>query len=274
MTSELDYDINQKYETLKSIIRDLDEVVVAFSAGVDSSLLAKVCFDLLGDRAIAVTADSPTMPRRDLLETAELARAIGIQHQTILTDEIHNPDYARNDQNRCYFCKNDLCDQLDLIKEKTHAKWVLFGENMDDQSDYRPGSQAALEHGVKAPLKEAGLTKAEIRILSKHLNLPNWNKPASACLASRIPYGQQVTLEKLAQIENAETILWNLGYRGMRVRHHGEIARIEVQPDSMPGILGDSEQITSALQEIGFRYVTLDLAGYRRGSLNEGLIRI
>ena len=274
MTSELGPEIERKYETLKFIIQELGEVVVAFSAGVDSSLLAKVSFDLLGNKALAVTADSPTMPRRDLLETAELARAIGIHHQTIMTDEIHNPDYARNDQNRCYFCKNDLCDQLDLIKEKTHAKWVLFGENMDDLSDYRPGSQAALEHGVKAPLKEAGLTKAEIRILSKHLGLPNWNKPASACLASRIPYGQQVTLEKLTQIEKAETILWDLGYRGMRVRHHGEIARIEVQPDSMPGILGDAQQITTALQDIGFRYVTLDLAGYRRGSLNEGLIRL
>ena len=267
-------DLVEKYEALKAQILDLGEVVVAFSAGVDSTLLAKICFDLLGNRALAVTADSPTMPRRDLLETVELAKAIGIKHEIIKTTEIDNPNYVRNDQNRCYYCKNELCDHLDLIKEKTSAKWVLFGENLDDLADYRPGSKAATEHGVRAPLREAGFKKEEIRSLARYLGLPTWNKPASACLASRIPYGQTVSIEKLSQIEKAESILWELGYRGMRVRHHGDIARIEVQPESMPKIIGDSEKIAKSFQEIGFRYITLDLAGYRRGSLNESLIQI
>ncbi len=274
MTLVLQPEVVEKYNSLKKLVLGLEEVVVAFSAGVDSTLLAKVCFDLLGDRAMAVTANSPTMPRRDLLETLELAKLIGIRHEIIKTDEINNPDYIKNDRNRCYYCKNDLCDQLDFIKAKTNAKWVLFGENLDDLSDYRPGSQAATEHGVRAPLKEAGLSKAEIRVLARHLELPTWNKHASACLASRIPYGEAVSIDKLSQIEHAENFLWELGYRGMRVRHHGEIARIEVQPENMPGIIGDADLITKALQEIGFRYITLDLSGYRRGSLNEGLIQI
>ncbi len=274
MLVDLEPEVELKYETLKAIILDLGEVVVAFSAGVDSSLLAKVCYDLLKDRAVAVTADSPTMPRRDLLETVDLAKTIGIKHEIIKTDEINNPDYAKNDQNRCYFCKNELCDHLDFIKEKTGVKWVLFGENVDDLSDYRPGSQAAVEHGVKAPLKDAGFTKAEIRTLARYLGLPTWNKPAAACLASRIPYGNSVSLEKLSQIEKAEAILWDLGYRGMRVRHHGEIARIELQLEQMPAIISEAEQITKSLQEIGFRFVTLDLAGYHRGSFNDGLIKL
>jgi len=270
---DLHPEVVEKYETLEKIILELEEVVVAFSAGVDSTLLAKVCYDLLGNRAVAVTADSPTLPRRDLLETVELAKEIGIRHEIIKTDEINNPDYAKNDPYRCYFCKNELCDQLDFIKASTNAKWVLFGENLDDLSDYRPGSQAAMEHGVRAPLKEAGFTKLEIRALARYLELPTWNKPASACLASRIPYGESVSIEKLSQIERAESILWELGYRGVRVRHHGEIARIEVQPEQMQGIIGDADRISKSFKEIGFRYITLDLSGYRRGSLNEGLIQ-
>jgi pyridinium-3,5-biscarboxylic acid mononucleotide sulfurtransferase len=274
MSFDLHPEVVEKYESLKKIILELGDVVVAFSAGVDSTLLAKVSFDILGDRALAVTADSPTMPRRDLQETVVLAKAIGIKHEIIQTVEFNNPDYVRNDQNRCYFCKNELCDQLDLIKVGTKAKWVLFGENIDDLSDYRPGSQAALEHGVKAPLREAGLTKFEIRSLAKFLGLSPWNKPASACLASRIPYGDAVSIEKLTQIEKAESLLWDLGYRGMRVRHHGEIARIEVQPEQIPGVINNADLITKSLKEIGFRYITLDLSGYRRGSLNEGLIQV
>ena len=273
MSVDLHPEVVEKYETLEKIILELEEVVVAFSAGVDSTLLAKVCYDLLGNRAVAVTADSPTLPRRDLLETVELAKEIGIRHEIIKTDELNNPDYAKNDPYRCYFCKNELCDQLDLIKASTNAKWVLFGENLDDLSDYRPGSQAAMEHGVRAPLKEAGFTKLEIRALARYLELPTWNKPASACLASRIPYGESVSIEKLSQIERAESILWELGYRGVRVRHHGEIARIEVQPEQMQGIIGDADRISKSFKEIGFRYITLDLSGYRRGSLNEGLIQ-
>jgi pyridinium-3,5-biscarboxylic acid mononucleotide sulfurtransferase len=274
MSVDLPSEIVEKYQLLKNIIHEMDEVVVAFSAGVDSTLLAKVCFDVLGDRATAVTADSPTLPRRDLQETVELANAIGIKHQIIKTDELQNPDYARNDQYRCYYCKNELCDQLDLIKAKTNSKWVLFGENLDDSSDYRPGSLAASEHGVRAPLRDAGFTKVDIRALARYFGLPTWNKPASACLASRIPYGEAVSIEKLTQIEKAESVLWELGYRGMRVRYHGDIARIEVPPEQMPGIIGDAPRVTKSLQKIGFRYITLDLSGYRRGSLNEGLIQL
>jgi uncharacterized protein len=261
--------LGEKYKRLKDIIAEMGQVIVAMSGGVDSVLLAKVAADTLGDHALAVTADSPSLPRRDVRETIELASKFGILHQVIKTDEVKDSRYAANPVDRCYYCKDTLFDQLDLISNHFQANWVCFGENLDDLSDQRPGSQAALEHHVRAPLKEAGLTKEEIRQLAHYLQLPVWDKPASACLASRFPYGTQITPEKLAQVELAEDFLFELEIRQCRVRHHGEIARIEVETGDMDKVLDQASKIYTRFHQLGYTYVTLDLAGYRRGSLNE-----
>jgi uncharacterized protein len=274
MQANLEPELETKFYKLNRILTEMDEVVVAMSAGVDSVLLAKAAFSILGDRSIAVTADSPSLPRKELKETIEIAQHIGIKHLVIKTDEIQNENYVENPVDRCYFCKNELFDQIDLIKAQTNIKWIVFGENIDDQTDHRPGGVAAREHNVRAPLKEAGLTKEDIRSLARHLQLPNWDKPASACLASRIPYGESVTIEKLEQVEKAEDFLYDLGFRGFRVRHHGTIARVEVQPDDMVRLIQLSEKVVPHFKELGFRFITLDLMGYKRGSLNEGLIQI
>jgi pyridinium-3,5-biscarboxylic acid mononucleotide sulfurtransferase len=271
MVNELDPDLQSKYEQLRIIFQDMGEVVVAMSGGVDSVLLAKLAVDVLGQKALAATADSPSLPRRELKETIQLASQIGIRHQVIRTSELENPAYAANPTDRCYYCKTELFDELENIQQATGIRWVVFGENADDQSDYRPGSQAAKEHHVRAPLKEAGLSKPEIRSLAQYLGLPVWDKPASACLASRIPYGEEVTAQKLTQIEAAEDFIRELGIRGFRVRHHGEIARIEAPLEQMGIILENSTLVNEALRKIGFKFVTLDLGGYRRGSFDEGL---
>jgi uncharacterized protein len=274
MTVELPQVTLEKYNRLITIVQEMGEVVIAMSGGVDSVLLARVANDVLGEKSLAITADSPSFSRRELKEAIQIANKVGIRHQVLPTDEINNPQYAINPTDRCYLCKSELFDQLEFIKSKTGAKWVVFGENADDQDDYRPGTVAASDHNVRAPLREAGITKTEVRMISRFLNLPNWNKPASACLASRIPYGERITAEKLAQIEAAENYLVDCGFIGMRVRHHGEIARIEVLPDQMGKIIESANLINKEFQKLGFRFVTLDLAGYRRGSFDEGLIPI
>jgi pyridinium-3,5-biscarboxylic acid mononucleotide sulfurtransferase len=237
---------------------------------VDSVLLAYLASGVLGERALAVTADSPSLPRRELAETVRLAEQFGFKHQLIQTDEVSNPRYAANPIDRCYICKNELFDHLGEIARKGNFRWVCYGENMDDQSDHRPGQIAAQEHRVRAPLKEADLTKADIRTLAMHFGLPVWDKPAMACLASRFPYGTQITPGKLAQVEAAEDFLWELGFRQFRVRHHGDLARIEVEPGQMLELLNRAREVATRLREIGFTYVSMDLAGYRRGSMNEG----
>lgn len=268
--AELSPDVQARYERLQDILAKLGDLIVGMSGGVDSVLLARVAHDVLGERALAVTADSPSLPRRELREAVELARTIGVRHQVIQTQEVNDPRYAANPSNRCYFCKTELFTQLDALAEQLGFHWLAYGENQDDSGDHRPGAQAAGEHRVRAPLKEAGLTKADIRALAQHLGLPIWDKPAFACLGSRFPYGTQITPEKLAQVEAAEDVLWEHGFRQFRVRHHGEVARIEVDPADMARLLELAPEIVERFRrEARFAYVAMDLAGYRRGSMNE-----
>jgi pyridinium-3,5-biscarboxylic acid mononucleotide sulfurtransferase len=269
--SILSQELSIKVDRLKQILGEMGSLVIGLSGGVDSTVLFTVANQVLGERALAVTADTPSFPRRELAETTRLAEQLGFQHQVIQTEEIRDPRYAANPVDRCYICKTALFAKMDQIARQGDYRWVCTGENLDDQNDYRPGSLAAQEHRVRAPLKEAGMTKADIRALAQHLGLPVWDKPAMACLASRIPYGSQITPEKLAQVEAAEDFLWGLGFRQFRVRHHGEIARIELEPERMPDLLKLAGEVNTRFSNLGFTFVAMDLAGYRRGSLNEGL---
>lgn len=261
--------LENKLNELKQILGKMGSVLVCMSGGVDSVFLSIIAHQVLGAEAMAVTADSPSMPRHELDEAVHLAHQYGFRHLVIRTDEISLPEYVSNPVNRCYFCKNKLFEQMDRIAQEGGFHWVCYGENLDDQTDHRPGGIAAREFRVRAPLKEAGLTKSDIRMLAQSMGLPIWDKPAMACLASRIPYGIQITSKKLAQVESAENFLLDLGFRQSRVRHHEEVARIEVDPDQMPNVLRFSSEITTYLQSLGFTFVALDLIGYRRGSMNE-----
>lgn len=267
-------DLQVKYERLLEIFRQLGSAGVAFSGGVDSALLAQAAYTALGEQAVALTADSASLKRRELEDARRVTEQIGIRWQLLATHELEDPNYASNPLNRCYFCKSETFSVLAERAVALGIRWLCYGENLDDQGDHRPGAQAAAEFGVRAPLKEAGLSKAEIRSLARQFNLPVWDKPAAACLSSRFPYGVQITPEKLAQVEASEDLLWELGLRDCRVRYHAEIARIETPLEAMPRVLEHANQISAGLRALGFKYVTLDLAGYRRGSLNEGLLQI
>lgn len=263
-------EFEQKVARLRGILVKMGGVVIGMSGGVDSVVLARVAADVLGPRALAVTADSPSLPRRELREAVEQARLAGITHLVIATAEVSDPRYAANPNNRCYFCKSELFTQLRALADERGLGWVAYGENVDDLGDHRPGAQAAAERGVRAPLKEAGLAKADIRALAKQYGLPVWDKPAFACLGSRFPYGTEITPAKLAQVEAAEEVLWELGLRQFRVRHHDDLARIEVDPDDMPLLVAHAAAVVRQVRATaGFHHVTLDLAGYRRGSMNE-----
>jgi uncharacterized protein len=266
-------DVEEKLSKLKAIVSELESVVVAFSGGVDSTLVTKVCYDVLRDNSMAVTARSETYPDFEFKEAQKLAKEIGIKHLVIDTSELAIEGFANNPPERCYFCKTELFGKLkDIAKEQGFLN-VADGANLDDTQEFRPGLQASRELNVRSPLKEAGMTKKDIREVSKMLNLPNWNKPAYACLSSRFPYGQSITEEKLSMVSEAEKYLRGLGLIQFRVRHHETIARIEVLPDDI-NILTNSparEELTAKFKEIGFTYVTLDLAGYRSGSMNEVL---
>jgi len=262
-----------KQRRLGEILAGFESAVVAFSGGADSAYLAWEAARALGDRVVCVTADSPSYPahHRDL--ALDLVRRFGWRHVFIQTLEMERPEYRANPANRCYYCKQELFTRLAAFARGRGLAVVLDGSNADDRGDYRPGRQAARELGVRSPLDEAGLGKDEIRALSREAGLPTWEEPASACLSSRIPYGSEVTDEKLRVIEEAEQCLRALGFRVCRVRHHGEIARVEVPRDEMARVLeGDTAAVlVRGLKALGFKYVSLDLQGYRTGSLNEGL---
>jgi uncharacterized protein len=261
-----------KERDLSDALSSLDSVVVAYSGGVDSAYLAYIASRTLGDRAFAVTADSPSYPERHRALAIRIAKDFGLHHEIIRTRELDNPDYRANPSNRCYFCKHELYTHLSRIAAERRAV-VVDGNNADDRGDYRPGRQAAREFGVRSPLDEVNLTKNEIRALSRRAGLPTWDEPASACLSSRIPYHTEVTDEKLRTIERAEQAVRALGFRVFRVRHHDEVARVEIARDEMSRALEPeiAAAIVRELKAVGYRYVTLDLQGYRLGSLNEGL---
>ncbi len=261
-----------KETALCDLLASLDSVIVAYSGGVDSAYLAYVAHRTLGDRAVAVTADSPSYPERHRALAIRIAHDFGLRHQIIRTSELERPEYRANPANRCYYCKHELYTHLSRLASERRAV-VVDGNNADDRGDYRPGRQAAREFGVRSPLDEVDLTKDEIRDLSRRAGLPTWDEPASACLSSRIPYHMEVTDEKLRTIERAEQALRALGFRVFRVRHHDEVARVEIARSEMARAL-EPEVAASIVRELkaaGYRYVTLDLQGYRTGSLNEGL---
>jgi pyridinium-3,5-biscarboxylic acid mononucleotide sulfurtransferase len=259
-----------KQENLLAALRSLDGLLVAFSGGADSAYLAWAAHQVLGDRALAVTALSPSFSEHDRRESQRFAAAAGIRHEFIETDEFSNPLYVANNADRCYYCKDELFDKLEALARSRGFHAIAYGINADDTHEFRPGHRAAAEHQVLAPLLDAGLRKDEIRALSRHAGLITWDRPAAACLSSRVAYGTAVTPEVLARIERGETFLRDLGFRQFRLRVHGELARIEIAPDELTRALtGEMFQKMSAyLKELGFTYVTLDLEGYRTGSLN------
>ena len=277
MTEEL----NQKYEALKNYFKQLGSVAIAFSSGVDSTLMLKVAHDVLGDKAVAITARSHSFPAREKNEASDFCKKEGIEHIFVDSEELEIPGFKQNPKNRCYLCKHELFEEIIKVAKQHNLAYVCEGSNLDDNGDYRPGLQAVAELGVKSPLRECNLGKSEIRAISKELGLATWKKPSFACLASRFVYGETISVEKLDMVDKAEQLLLDLGFEQERVRIHsfgngetsGTIARIEVNPAEFSKLLEHQERIVSVFKKIGFNYVSMDLQGYRTGSMNETLKR-
>lgn len=270
----MDYtELDQKERALRQYLESLGSVMVAFSGGVDSAYVAYVASQVLGDRALAVTAVSPSYPAAHQRDAVRFVERFGLRHVFINTEEMNDPHYRSNPANRCYYCKSELYSKLAPLAQERGFAAICDGVNVDDLGDFRPGRQAAKEAGVLSPLVECGITKAGVRELSRRAGLPTWNKPASACLSSRIPYGMEVTVEKLNVIEQGEDILRELGFKIFRVRHHGDIVRLEFGQEELPRAMTVemAERLTREFKALGFKYVTLDLEGYRTGALNEAL---
>jgi pyridinium-3,5-biscarboxylic acid mononucleotide sulfurtransferase len=272
-SSDLPDTVRAKELALQRTLADLGSVIVAFSGGADSAYLAYLAKTVLGDRALAVTAESASYPDSHRALANRVAQEFQLAHEVIYTRELERPEYRANPANRCYYCKDELYHHLTALARARGFAVVVDGSNADDRGDYRPGRQAAREHGVRSPLDEAELSKDEIRLLSRHAGLPTWDVPASACLSSRIPYGEEVTEEKLRIIERAEAVLRDLGFRVFRVRHHDTLARLEISRDEMARALEPEvrDRIVRELKSAGYQHVTVDLQGYRLGSLNEAL---
>jgi uncharacterized protein len=267
----LSNDVQVKYEKLREILKEMGRVVIAFSGGVDSSLLLRTAHDVLGENVLAVIAGSEVYPEREVEEALDLAGEMNVRFRHITTHELDNPDFYDNPPRRCYFCKSELFSLIKEIGKEAGFDCVLDGANADDVMDFRPGSQAAAELGVRSPLKEAGLTKNEIREISRILNLPTWNKPSMACLASRFPYHRRIDRRSLKQVGQAEDFLRNKGFTQLRVRFHGDTARIELAQEEISRLFDVvlRKEIVEAFKSFGFSYVSLDLEGYRTGSMNE-----
>jgi uncharacterized protein len=265
--------LDAKQQKLFAILAGMRRVIVAYSGGTDSAYLAWAAHQVLGSGALAVTADSASIPESHKRDAEAFVRQFRIPHEYIETHEFENPDYLKNDQNRCFHCKDELFTELDALGRERGIENIIYGVNQDDLGDYRPGQQAARIHEVKAPLVEAALSKAEIRELSRIAGLPTWDRPASACLSSRIPYGTPVTIENIKTVETGEEAIKALGFRQFRVRFHNELVRIEIAKDELERALSPeiAAQFTAIFKKLGFKYVTLDLEGYRQGSLNEVL---
>jgi uncharacterized protein len=265
--------VTAKLERLQALFTEMDRALIAYSGGIDSTLVAKVAWDVLGDRALAVTAESPSLLPEELEDARVQAAIIGIRHEVVQTHEMENPNYTSNPVNRCYFCKSELHDTLKPLALSRGYPYVVDGVNADDLSDYRPGIQAAKERGARSPLAEVGISKLEVRQISQFLGLPWWDKPAQPCLSSRFPYGEEITVAKLQRVGQAERYLRQLGWRNLRVRSAGDTARIELPPEQIKDFVlqTDLDTLVSQFQSYGFLYATLDLEGYRSGKLNREL---
>jgi len=267
--------MEKKLKKLQHILKSMNSILVAYSGGVDSTLLLKIAKDVLDDQVLAVTAISPTFTKRENQAARNIAKMIKVKHKRVKTHELDCPDFTRNPPNRCYFCKRELFSLLKSIAKKEGCKSVVEASNRDDEKDFRPGLKALKELGIRSPLREAGFSKKEIRQLSKKLDLPTFDKPSLACLASRFPYGQPIDRKKLLMVEQAEEYLHTLNFKQCRVRHHGSIARIEVEPEDINQFQKNKvrEMVIKEFKKLGFTYITLDLEGYRSGSMNEGLTK-